>query len=216
MPEHANGGTALDRPSSLLARAGAWAADRLVGPDPSPGEVATTFATALVGTALTVGAALATGLPALAAVVIGIVAFDFFGGAVAAATPSAKRRYHAPGQTRGRHLAFVALHVQPFLLALFVPDLTWWSAAAVYLLTLAGATVTSVAPPELRRPVAFAATVAGTAAVLLFLPLPSALTWLAPVLLVKVLLGHMLPEAAHKTGEEATHGTEAGRPGGTA
>lgn len=188
----------------------------MVGPTPSPGEVTATFTTALVGTALAVSGAVATGLPTLAAVVIGLVAFDFFGGAVAASTPSAKRRYHAPGQTRGHHLAFVALHLQPFLLALFVPGLNWWTATAVYLFTLAGATAASAAPPALRRPVAFAATVTGTAAALLFLPLPAALTWLAPVMLAKLLLGHMLPEAAHETADEASHGTEAGRPSGTA
>ncbi|HEX5881338.1 MAG TPA: hypothetical protein VF468_23940 [Actinomycetota bacterium] len=51
---------------------------------------------------------------------------------------------------------------------------------------VAGAVVVLAAPPELRRPVAFAATT---------------LAWFAPVLLIKLLLGHLLPgEAALRGG----------------
>jgi hypothetical protein len=66
-----------------------------------------------------------------------------------------------------------------------VPGFGWTAAAAVYGL-VAGAVVVLAAPPELRRPVAFAATT---------------LAWFAPVLLIKLLLGHLLPgEAALRGG----------------
>jgi hypothetical protein len=67
-----------------------------------------------------------------------------------------------------------------------VPGFGWTAAAAVYGLVVAGAVVVLAAPPELRRPVAFAATT---------------LAWFAPVLLIKLLLGHLLPgEAALRGG----------------
>ncbi|MFC7743006.1 hypothetical protein ACFQXA_21680 [Nocardiopsis composta] len=50
--------------------------------------------------------------------------------------------------------------------------------------------------PVLRPPVAFAAAVLGSAAALLYLPVPEPLGWLAPVMLIKLLLAHMLPRAA--------------------
>jgi len=188
----------------------------LVGSDPSPGELATTLACALTGTALAVGACLAADLPAAATAVTAVVAFDFFGGAVATSTAAAKRRYHAPGRTLRHHAGFVALHLQPFALALFVPGFGWWTAAALYLLALACAAAVGLTPLPLRAPVAFCATATGSAAALLFLPVPDALAWLAPVMLVKLLLGHMLPGAARATAEGGAHGTEEGRPVGAA
>ncbi|MEV2274214.1 hypothetical protein AB0I72_01395 [Nocardiopsis sp. NPDC049922] len=199
-----------------LTRAWRWTASALVGTAPSPGEVASTLVTACAGAALAVSGAWAAGLPTLAIVVIGIVAFDFFGGAVATSTSAAKRRYHAPERGRRHHLGFVAVHVQPFLLALVVPGLDWWTVTALYLFTLTGAVAVALAPPTPRRPLAFAFTVTGTATALLWLPVPAALTWLAPVMLVKLLLGHMLPETGAGAMREGAHGAEESRPRGTA
>ncbi|MES0836495.1 hypothetical protein [Nocardiopsis tropica] len=199
-----------------LARTLRGLATVLVGPDPSPGETAATLASAAAGTALAVGACLAAGLPAAATAVTGVVALDFFGGAAATSTAAAERRYHAPGRTLRHHLGFVALHVQPFALALFVPGFDWWTATALYLLALGSAAAVGLAPLPLRPPVAFCATATGSAAALLLLPVPDALSWLAPVMLVKLLLGHMLPGAARGAAERGAHGTEEGRPGGEA
>lgn len=220
MPEHPGrlSGTPPPVPHrpALPARAWRWTVSALVGPDPSPGEVAATLVAACAGTALAAGAAWAADLPALAVLVIGIVAFDFFGGAVATSTGSAKRRYHAPDRGRRHHLLFVAAHVQPFLVALFVPGLHWWAAAALYLFTLVGALAVAFAPSEAQRPAAFAATVTGAAGALLWLPVPPALAWLAPVMLIKLLLGHMLPESGAAATEKGAHVAEESRPGGAA
>ncbi|MEE2040517.1 hypothetical protein Q8791_25165 [Nocardiopsis sp. CT-R113] len=199
-----------------LARTRRRATAALVGSDPSPGEVAATLVSALAGTALAVGACLAAGLPPAATAVTGLVAFDFFGGAAATSTSAAKRRHHAPGRGLRHHAGFVALHLQPFALALFVPGFAWWAAAALYLYALACAVAVGLTPLPLRVPVAFCATGTGSAAALLFLPAPDALAWLAPVMLVKLLLGHMLPGAAQGEAERGAHGTEEGRPVGAA
>ncbi|WP_433696533.1 hypothetical protein [Nocardiopsis sp. CA-288880] len=213
----ASGPAAVRGPrSGPLARTLRGLATALVGPDPSPGETAATLVSAAAGAALAVGACLAAGLPAAATAVTGVVALDFFGGAAATSTAAAKRRYHAPGRAFRHHLGFVALHVQPFALALFVPGFDWWTATALYLLALGCAAAVGLAPLPLRPPVAFCATATGSAAALLLLPVPDALSWLAPVMLVKLLLGHMLPGAARGAAERGAHGTEEGRPGGEA
>jgi hypothetical protein len=102
----------------------------------------------------------------------------------------------APGASRGKLLVVYAAAAAGTALAValavdtglpvVVPGFGWTAAAAVYGLVVAGAVVVLAAPPELRRPVAFAATT---------------LAWFAPVLLIKLLLGHLLPgEAALRGG----------------
>jgi hypothetical protein len=56
--------------------------------------------------------------------------------------------------------------------------------------------VVLAAPSGLRRPVAFAVTVIAAAVAPTAVTVPEAVLWFAPVLLVKLLLGHMLPEEA--------------------
>lgn len=199
-----------------LARTWRWTTAALVGPEPSQGEVTATMAAALVGTGIAVGACAASGLPWIATAVVGLVAFDFFGGATATTTAAGKRRYHGPERPPRHRLLFVAAHVQPFVLALFVPDLGWWTAAALYLVALAGAVAIGFAPHTVREPVALGATVTGSAAALVLLPVPDGLVWLAPVMLVKLLIGHMLPGAEQRTAGEAAHGTEESGSGGAA
>ena len=115
--------------------------------------------------------------------------------------PAAKRRFHGPGRSPRRHLGFVVVHVQPFALALVVPGFGWTAAAAIYGLVVAGAVVVLAAPPGLRRPVAFAATTLASAIALTAVTVPAAVAWFAPVLLIKLLLGHLLPgEAAPRGG----------------
>ena len=56
-------------------------------------------------------------------------------------------------------------------------------------------------PRGLRRPVAFAATMPASAIALTAVTVPPAVAWFAPVLLIKLLLGHLLPgEAAPRGG----------------
>jgi hypothetical protein len=148
-----------------------------------------------------VALAVDAGLPALALAVVAVVAFDLFGGAVVNATAAAKRRFHGPGRGPRRHLGFVVAHVQPFALALVVPGFGWTVAAAIYGLVVAGAVVVLAASPWLRRPVAFAATTLASAVALTVVTVPAALAWFAPVLLVKLLLGHLLPEQAGPRGD---------------
>ncbi|MBR8745172.1 hypothetical protein, partial [Nocardiopsis sp. MG754419] len=186
--------------------------------------------TAALGTAMVTATALAHEHPWPVTVLLAVVAFDFSGGAAATATPSVRAQHHGTGGTRLRRLGFVALHLHPFVLAVCVTGFGWPAATVLYGCALAGAVAVDTAPPPLRRSTALAATVLGTVVTLPLLGAAPELTWVAPVMLVKLLLGHMLPETArpapaatpHGAGapthdeEDGDHGTQARRPGGPA
>ncbi|GHE88511.1 hypothetical protein GCM10018785_64870 [Streptomyces longispororuber] len=166
----------------------------LVGPGADPAERGLVYGTAAAGTGLAVAAVAPAAPPLWAVALVGLVAFDLFGGAAANATAAAKRAFHAPGRTARHHLGFVAAHGQPFLLALAVPGLGWVAAAVLYALALAGAVAVTAAPGAVRRPVAFSATALALGVTTVTVDVPGELAWLAPVLFVKLLLGHLLPE----------------------
>ncbi|MFE3451722.1 hypothetical protein ACFXJ8_22640 [Nonomuraea sp. NPDC059194] len=169
--------------------------EHLIAPGATRGEAVLSFGTAFAGGALSVALALTAALPAPAVAVIAVIAFDLYGGAVVNATHAAKLRFHRRGRTARHHVGFVAVHVQPFVLAWAVPGFTWTAAAVIYASALAAALAVTAAPLPLRRPAAFAATALAlvwTTAV----AVPGALAWFAPVLLIKLLLGHLLPEEA--------------------
>ena len=85
-------------PSSVLRRIN----DQLVAPRASRGELLVAYATALAGVVLATALAADAGLSALPLVVVAVVAFDLFGGAVVNATAAAKRRPAAATRAAGR------------------------------------------------------------------------------------------------------------------
>ncbi|MFE2294959.1 hypothetical protein [Streptomyces sp. NPDC059452] len=176
-----------------------WLDARLLAPEAERGERIVCYAGALAGAGFAVALALRAPhgpYSGLSLIVIGVVAFDLFGGTVVNATRSAKRRFHRPGRTSRHHFAFVAAHVQPFVLALSVPGFGWLPAGILYVLTLGGAAVILTVPAELRRPVAFAVSALAITAASAWVAVPGALAWLAPVLVIKLLLAHLLPDEA--------------------
>lgn len=179
----AAGVTAARRPDALL-----------VAPDAERGERITCYAGALAGTVFATALALRTPYTWPAPAVIAVVAFDLFGGTVVNATRPAKRRLHRPGRSRLHHFAFVAAHVQPFALALLVPGFGWISAGVVHALTPAGAACVLIAPADLRRPVAFAVSALAITAATTSVDVPGEPAWFAPVLVIKLLPAHLLPE----------------------
>ncbi|WP_097243934.1 hypothetical protein [Nocardia amikacinitolerans] len=127
---------------------------------------------------------------------VGSIGFDLFGGATVNAMDAAKRWWHRPGQTPRHHVVFVAVHVQPFLVAWVVPGFGWWTALATYLTALAAAVVVLVAPASARRPMGFALTTVALAVILAVAHVPAAIAWFVPVLLIKPLLAHLQAEDA--------------------
>ncbi|MFD9910357.1 hypothetical protein [Streptomyces sp. NPDC059063] len=172
-----------------------WLDERLIGPGARAADRVTCYGTAAAGSVLaTVLLAMDADPSWISTTVVAVVAFDLFGGAAVNATAAAKRQFHRPGRTARHHLGFVAGHVQPFLLALAVPGFGWGAAAVVYAIVLGGAVVVTAVPGEVRRPAAFGVTVLAVAAATP-VAVPDELAWLAPVLCVKLLIGHLLPES---------------------
>jgi hypothetical protein len=179
----------MPAPASVLRRI----SDQLVAPRASRGELLIVYTAAVAGSAPAVVLAAGSGLALPSLAVVAVVAFDLFGGSVANATAAAKRRFHGPGRGWRQHLGFVVAHVQPFVLALVVPGFGWAAAAAIYGLVVAAALVVLAAPPRLRQPVAFGTTTFALTTALTGVTVPAALVWFAPVMLIKLLLGHLLP-----------------------
>ncbi|MBV2365342.1 hypothetical protein [Streptomonospora nanhaiensis] len=204
-------------------RPGRWIADLLVAPGATSGETGVTFAAAALGAAAVLAGALAAGWPPVAVAVAVLVAFDYVGGATANATGAAKRRFHGPHRRWHHHLGFVAAHVQPVAAAWAVPGFAVAEGVVVYLATLGAAAAVLAAPARLRRPAAFAATALGIAAASVLLDVPPAIAWLAPVGLVKLLPGHLLPDgmdgrartggADGRESPDGTAGPHGGAPG---
>ncbi|MEW2216428.1 hypothetical protein AB0895_28830 [Streptomyces globisporus] len=170
-----------------------------MAPEAERGERIVCYAGALVGAVFATALALRAQHTWLPLTVIAVVAFDLFGGTVVNATRSAKRRFHRPGRSSRHHLGFVAVHVQPFVLALLVPGFGVLSASTVYALTLGGAAVILLAPPrDLRRPVAFAVSALAITVTSTSVAVPVELAWFAPVLVIKLLPAHLLPEDAER------------------
>ncbi|MFI9509967.1 hypothetical protein [Nocardia sp. NPDC052566] len=170
--------------------------DRMIAPNATDGEVTLGFSAAFAGAAAAFLLAWHADLDLWRIVVVTVVAFDLFGGAVVNATSAAKCWYHRPGRHWPHHLGFVAIHLHPFILALVVPGFGWAAAAIIYALILGGAVFVTFAPSLLQRPIAFCATAFSMVVVTSVQELPHAVAWFAPVLLLKLLLAHLLPEEA--------------------
>jgi hypothetical protein len=134
-----------------------------------------------------------------------VLAVDVAGGVTANALGSAKRLYHSPvppglplpQRVVRSHVGFAAVHVQPFVLAVLLPDATAGWAAAWYAVALAGTAAVVAVPLYLRRPLAAAVvTVAVVAAPLV--AAPAGLAWFGPVLVLKLVAAHAVREEPYR------------------
>ncbi|WP_280435876.1 hypothetical protein [Nocardia carnea] len=167
--------------------------DRLIAPGATRAEITLGYCAGAGGAAAAGALAWQAGQMWLVVVVTALVGFDMFGGAVVNATASATRWYHRQGRPAHGHLLFVVVHIQPFVLALAVPGYGWTAAAVTYGLALVSAVAVIRSPWAIRTPVAFVAVVAGILVTTTLVTVPPFLMWFAPVLLIKLLLGHLLP-----------------------
>jgi hypothetical protein len=129
---------------------------------------------------------------------------DVAGGVVANALGTAKRLYHSPFPARTAlrrvvcHPAgFAALHVHPFALAALMTDATLAWAATWYAVPLAGTLAVVAAPLHLRRPLAAAVVTAAVIGAPL-VDAPQALAWFGPVLVLKLVASHAVPEEPYR------------------
>lgn len=175
-------------------RLGAW--DRLIGPGATAGETVLIVAASLVGAA---GAALLLvhhGAGGWLVAIGAALGLDVIGGAVANATCTTKRWYHRPGATTRRHVAFLLPHAAHVALEAWLFRNGDWGyfAAVVCGLTVAAAIVMAT-PTRLKRPMAIGLSLAAMGGWYYALGPTPALEWFMPALLLKLIVGHLVPEA---------------------
>ena len=178
----------------------AW--DTFIGPGATRGETRLILLAGVGGVLVALGAARRAGvawspwqwLLALA------MALDMFGGAVANATSATKRWYHRPGQGPGQHLVFVAVHVYPFLVAWLYRGHDWGYGLLIYGYLLLATLILLGTPLYLKRPMALTLYLLGLAIPWLLLSPTPGLVWFVPLLYLKLIVCHLVPEAPFRPG----------------
>lgn len=181
----------MSRPSAPRSGLpGLW--DRLAGPGATPAENVLNLTWTLLFTVLVVSYALLKplGWSPLQLAVVALFAFDVAGGVSVNASPSARRWWHRPGQSRWVPLRFVLAHLHPFALALLFPGFSWGGAALLYGYAVGAALAIVLAPHPLQRPLAFVLYALSLLLTLYLVGTPTGLEWFAPLYFLKLLLAH--------------------------
>ncbi len=183
----------MTAPTPLPRRATLRLNHLLIAPGATRVELWLSYLTAAVGAGVAAAIGAAAGYPPPIVVVLAVLGFDLFGGSVVNATASVSRRFHTGATAARRQVLFVAAHVHLPVLALILPAYPWSTAITLYIGTLAAAVLVAAAAPTAKRPLAFAAAAGLLVAAVTLLPAPPALAWLAPLLILKLVCGHLLP-----------------------
>jgi hypothetical protein len=137
----------------------------------------------------------------------GLVGADIGAGAVANALNSCKRFYHTyredePASVRfsKRKLAFTALHVYPLLAGLLFGELNWLYGLIWYGLLLVSAWIVTRTPLYLKRPAAVWIMIAAVLVNAYVIPAVPGFEWLAPLLFIKIIHGHLVREEPYRPG----------------
>ena len=168
--------------------------ETLIAPGATPGERLLGYGAGAVGSAFAAVLAIDAGLASWLVVVLALLGFDLFGGAVVNATRSGSKRFHGPSATRWSGLGFAIFHVHPLLLALILPDeMPWLTAIVAYVGLLLATALIIGSSAQFHRPVAFLSASMLIAIVVAMLEPASVIGWVLPILSIKILLSHLLP-----------------------
>ncbi|GAA2775198.1 hypothetical protein [Saccharopolyspora taberi] len=170
------------------------------GTDSTVAERVLVFVAAATGLAIWIPTALGEPWPWWLWLVGAVVVFDLTGGVVSLGLDAAKRFHRTPPpepRTRIQRLlhdkvGFAAVHVQPIAVGLLFGG-PWWWGLLWYGWALAGVLLVGRVPAHLARPVGLLVLLAGlmTAPAV---PAPAGFGWLPAVLLLKLVVGHAVPE----------------------
>lgn len=175
--------------------AGQW--DSFIGPGATRAETWLILGASIFGVALPLFYAVSynPGWSILQIIVAVCIGLDLWGGVVANATSTTKRWYHRPGQGFTQHLLFVCTHVLHIaLFAWLFRSLDWYFVGVVGGYLLITTLLVLKAPLYLRRP--FALLICCGALIVnsyVVAPTPG-LEWFVPVLFLKLIIGHIVPE----------------------
>ena len=176
---------------------GSW--DRLVGPGMSLGESLLVLAGSVSGLVFAGILMLSSNASFPLVGLSALIGFDVVGGAVCNGTRTTRAWYHRPGQTRVQHAGFIAPHLAyVIVVAAFLRGPNFDSRyALVFGVGLVGAAAVILCTSErLRAPVAFSAYLIVLYAVTIGARPTPAMEWFEPALLLKLLLGHLLPDSS--------------------
>lgn len=173
---------------------GVW--DRIVGPGMSVGETRMVVLACGAGAGLAAWRAFWINAAGWQIVLAAFMGLDVIGGAVCNGAPTTKRWYASSHHARLRKFAFVLPHLG------YVALVAWlwrgsgfdWSYFIVFSIVLIGSTALVLsAPSGLAQPIAFAMFIASFSAICILTGLTPGLEWFAPALLLKLLVGHLVP-----------------------
>ncbi len=174
---------------------GVW--DNIVGPGMTVDETAIVLTACVIGTVVSIVRLESLGTSTMPLILGAVMGFDIIGGSVCNATRTTKAWYHRPGQTPAKHMLFALPHViYVLLVAEFFRGSRFDVKYAVFLslLILVGCATVLATPKAIKRPMAFFVYLAGLTSVgILFMP-AQGLEWFAPALMLKLFIGHLVPD----------------------
>lgn len=174
---------------------GLW--DRLVGPGMSRDETLLVLAASVFGLVFAGALMSSSGASLLLVGLSAFIGFDVVGGAVCNGTRTTRAWYHRPGQTWAQHAGFIVPHLAyVIVVAAFLRGPKFDSHYALVLAAgLIGAAAVILCTPErLKTPVAFSAYLVVLCVLIIDSRPTPAMEWFEPALLLKLLLGHLLPD----------------------
>ena len=174
---------------------GVW--DHIVGPGMPAAEVKLVLISGIAGSGIAAWRFETVSGSGWWALLAGLIGFDVLAGAVCNATQTTKNWYHSRDQGFWRKMAFVLPH---FAYIALIAGL-WRGTRGFdfgYFAIFAGSLMLSsiaviAAPPRLAAPVAFAAFLFDLVLINLAVGITPGLEWFAPGLLLKLLIGHLVP-----------------------
>ena len=174
---------------------GVW--DRIVGPGMPAAEVRLVLISGFVGSVIAAWRFETVRGSGWWAVVAGLVGFDVLAGAVCNATQTTKSWYCSRERSFMQKVAFILPHLGYIALIAWLWrgtrgfDLPYFAVFSVSLLLSSVAVILS--PPRLAAPVAFAAFLLDLILINVVVGITPGLEWFAPGLLLKLLVGHLVP-----------------------
>lgn len=139
-------------------------------------------------------------------IIVAIIAYDVVGGAIANSLNSCKRFYHSSLQTfepsyvklAKNYLLFSSVHVHTLLISLIFSSAGLFYGWFWYLLLQASVLAVIKVPLYLQRPVSMLIIAAALLINSYVIISPVGFEWLVPLLFIKIVYGHTVPEEPYR------------------
>lgn len=119
-----------------------------------------------------------------------IFAFDIFGGIIVNSTTAGRKYWHSSNRSMFKQIAFLLLHIHPFIIAFMWSGYLFDKAFLLYLIIVTFSLLVMYAPKGLQKPISFGLTSVGIILVFYFLQMPIGLMWLPPLLIIKLVAAY--------------------------